>query len=92
MKVKALKISPAYETQLGKAYCGDSLNLIEQLEDPIDLAITSPPFALQRQKDYGNKAQGEYVDWLMQFAFRLKDKLSPTGSLTPPNFRHLSNG
>lgn len=42
--------------------------------------MTSPPFALQRQKDYGNKDQTEYVDWLIEFACKLHDKLAPTGS------------
>ncbi len=47
---------PLYETNLGKAYLGDSLQLLEQLEDnAVNLAITSAPFALLRQKEYGNK-------------------------------------
>ncbi|MHB1127975.1 MAG: DNA-methyltransferase [Bacillota bacterium] len=72
---------PIYETLLGRIYNGDSLDLIPQLEDSsIDLAITSPPFALQRQKEYGNKNQEEYIDWLYQFAILLKPKLKDTGS------------
>jgi site-specific DNA-methyltransferase (cytosine-N4-specific) len=42
--------------------------------------MTSPPFALQRQKDYGNKPQKEYVDWLTQFACRVHRVLKDTGS------------
>lgn len=42
--------------------------------------ITSPPFALQRQKEYGNQAQNEYVDWFLEFAKIAKEKLKDTGS------------
>ena len=71
----------AYSTRLGNAYCGDSLELIPELDDSsVDLAFTSPPFALQRQKDYGNRDQAEYVDWLAQFVSMLRPKLKDTGS------------
>lgn len=71
-----------YKTRLGEAYCGDSLDLINELTDEsVDLCITSPPFALLRQKDYGNKNQDEYVDWLCQFMKKLMPKLKDTGSL-----------
>lgn len=73
--------SPAYSTYLGAAYTGDALELIDALPDAsIALALTSPPFALQRQKDYGNKEQHEYVDWLADFAARLLPKLKEDGS------------
>jgi site-specific DNA-methyltransferase (cytosine-N4-specific) len=42
--------------------------------------MTSPPFALQREKDYGNFDQSEYVDWLMQFGKIAYDKLHEDGS------------
>jgi site-specific DNA-methyltransferase (cytosine-N4-specific) len=46
----------------------------------VDLVITSPPFALQRKKEYGNYDQEEYVDWLLQFAVEVKRVLKDTGS------------
>ena len=77
-----LKMSPAYRTPAGAAYCGDSRELLKHLPDnSIDLVMTSPPFALQRQKAYGNKDQAEYLDWLMDFARLVHAKLKPTGSL-----------
>lgn len=73
---------PAYKTQLGAAYCGDSLDLIKELEDEsVQLVVTSPPFSLQRKKEYGNKEQHEYVDWLAEFAAAAKSKLKESGSL-----------
>ncbi|MBW4444288.1 MAG: site-specific DNA-methyltransferase [Plectolyngbya sp. WJT66-NPBG17] len=71
----------AYVTEKGAAYCGDSLNLLRQLpDDSVQLVMTSPPFALQRQKAYGNKEQHEYVDWLSEFAALVHQKLRQDGS------------
>jgi site-specific DNA-methyltransferase (cytosine-N4-specific) len=71
----------AYVTRFGKAMCGDALDLLGGLaDDSIDLVFTSPPFALQRQKAYGNKDQHEYIDWLAQFAAVVHRKLKRTGS------------
>lgn len=70
-----------YQTKKGKAYYGDSLDLLESLEnESINLVITSPPFALQRQKKYGNLNGDEYIEWLSQFAAKIKDKLKEDGS------------
>lgn len=71
-----------YQTDLGNAYCGDSLNLIDELEDnSVDLVMTSPPYALLNPMEYGNVSQSEYVDWFKQFARKLFPKLKATGSL-----------
>lgn len=71
----------AYRTDAGEAWCGDALELLAILPDnSIDLVITSPPFALQRQKSYGNKDQADYLDWLCNFAEVIFEKLKPEGS------------
>jgi site-specific DNA-methyltransferase (cytosine-N4-specific) len=71
----------AFETLFGKAFIGDSLELLEWLEDgSVNLVITSPPFSLQRKKDYGNAEQHEYVRWLAQFARLIHRKLCNDGS------------
>lgn len=72
---------PSYTTAFGAAYCADSLQLLTQFPDnSINLVFTSPPFALQREKEYGNKQQAEYVDWLGAFAALVLDKLREDGS------------
>lgn len=72
---------PAYTTGHGAAYVGDSRDLLAQLPDnSVNLVITSPPFALLRQKSYGNQSQADYVDWLMTFATLVKQKLADDGS------------
>lgn len=73
--------TPAYTTRLGAAYCSDSLNLLPMLPDSsINLVVTSPPFALQREKEYGNRKQDDYVGWLEQFARLVRRKLRDDGS------------
>lgn len=49
-------------------------------DNSVNLIVTSPPFALQRQKEYGNKDQHEYIDWLTQFAKLAFAKLTSDGS------------
>lgn len=70
-----------YATELGSAYLGDSRELLEYLADnSIDLVVTSPPFALQRQKEYGNVEQESYVDWLLSFSDSVSRVLKEDGS------------
>lgn len=70
-----------YSTKYGECICGDSLELLKTLDDSsVNLVMTSPPFALLRQKSYGNLEQTEYVNWLAQFASLVYDKLTDDGS------------
>jgi DNA modification methylase len=58
-----------------------SLDLLTALpDDSVNLVITSPPFALQRKKEYGNRDQHEYVGWLSEFAALVRQKLRDDGS------------
>jgi len=57
------------------------LDLLKELADcSVNLVITSPPFALQRKKEYGNRDQSEYLDWLTEFAKLVQRKLTNDGS------------
>jgi site-specific DNA-methyltransferase (cytosine-N4-specific) len=76
-----IEVKPLYRTHLGKAIVGDALQLLKQLpENSIDLVMTSPPFALQRKKEYGNKDQDEYVDWLLSFTKEIYRVIKGSGS------------
>lgn len=79
---KKKEINPYYETQFGRAYLMDSLDYMRTLSnDSIDLILTSPPFALTRQKEYGNKQEQAYLDWFMDFAKEFYRIIKPAGSL-----------
>ncbi|MEO6452840.1 MAG: site-specific DNA-methyltransferase [Ginsengibacter sp.] len=76
-----LQSAPSYFTSFGSAYTGNSLDLITEIPDnSLNLVITSPPFALLREKEYGNKSQDDYLDWLTQFARLVLKKLKDDGS------------
>ena len=75
------EITPIYETHLGKAYCADSLELMRSVSPgSIDLALTSPPYALHFKKEYGNADQAEYVSWFIPFSKQIKRILKEGGS------------
>lgn len=73
---------PYYETPKGAAYLGDALFLLKFLPDAsVNLILTSPPFALQRKKEYGNVSADNYVAWFMRFADEFHRVLTDDGSL-----------
>jgi site-specific DNA-methyltransferase (cytosine-N4-specific) len=47
----------------------------------VSLIVTSPPFALQRKKEYGNVAPAAYVEWFNQFTDDFYRILTDDGSL-----------
>jgi DNA modification methylase len=49
-------------------------------DESVDLIVTSPPFALLREKPYGNQDQKAYVAWLCEVGDAAKRVLKPTGS------------
>jgi len=70
-----------YTTEFGSAVCGDSRELLALLDDgSVNLVMTSPPFALQRKKEYGNECQDGYVDWLLEFGRAAFPKIAEDGS------------
>jgi site-specific DNA-methyltransferase (cytosine-N4-specific) len=76
-----LSLEPAYTTDLGRCYHADALDVLRELpDDSVSLVLTSPPFALRRQKAYGNVTPAEYVDWFLPFASEIHRVLRPDGS------------
>ena len=49
-------------------------------DDSINLILTSPPFALTSQKEYGNKTEQNYIKWFLQFSKEFKRLLTQDGS------------
>jgi len=70
-----------YKTHKGVQVCADSIEVLPLMpEESVDLIFTSPPFALLRKKEYGNKNEDEYVDWIRNFGKEAIRVLKPTGS------------
>jgi len=70
-----------YSTAYGVQICADSRVVLTALpEASVDMIVTSPPFALLRQKSYGNHDQASYVEWLLSFGAAAHRVLKDTGS------------
>jgi DNA modification methylase len=83
-KQTRLQLKAAYETRLGRMFCGDSLEILPALIERgirAKLIVTSPPFALVRKKSYGNEDADQYVEWFARFIPYFKEILEPQGSL-----------
>lgn len=65
-----------------RLFVGDCRNILPTLpSDSVDLIVTSPPYADQRQRVYGGVKPDEYVGWFLPISAELKRVLKPTGSL-----------
>jgi site-specific DNA-methyltransferase (cytosine-N4-specific) len=72
---------PSYLTRRGAAYVGDALDFLRAMPDEsVNLVITSPPYALEFKKEYGNEPQANYVEWFLPFAREVRRVLCPDGS------------
>jgi site-specific DNA-methyltransferase (cytosine-N4-specific) len=68
-------------TVCGRAFHADAREVMPHLPgDSVALVFTSPPFALRRQKAYGNVAAADYVEWFWPFAQEIHRVLRPDGS------------
>jgi DNA modification methylase len=82
IKIRQAAAMEAYGTELGTACWGNSLPWLQSIEsDSVDLVLTSPPFALTRQKAYGNETEENYLHWLLPFTSEIWRILKPSGSL-----------
>jgi len=80
-RTKNTALTPYYKTEYGQAYLADSLEYMKYLQDnSVNLVLTSPPFALTSQKEYGNKQEQEYIDWFLKFSEQFKRILTYDGS------------
>lgn len=74
-------IRPAYRTNQGAAFLGDSLEGLRRIPSgTVDLVFTSPPFALTRKKEYGNEPAERYLEWFLPFCEEIKRVLTARGS------------
>ena len=79
------KLTPVFETERGKLYQCDCLDLLPTIpDDSVDCVFADPPFNLR--KHYGVKvnddlAEPQYLQWSYQWLQELSRVLRPGGSL-----------
>jgi DNA modification methylase len=73
---------PYFSTDRGRMVLGNSLDVLAQTpSSSVDLIMTSPPFGLVREKEYGNVPAEEYCLWFRPFAEQFRRVLKDSGSL-----------
>lgn len=71
-----------FTTPAGVAVWGMVESALGLIEDrSVNLVLTSPEFALVAAKEYGNRPEKEWLDWMVELVRTLLPKLTPDGSL-----------
>ena len=79
---KSNEIECFHRTEHGKIINGDSYEFVASLpNNSIDLIVTSPPFGLVREKEYGNVPADNYLCWFRPYATHFFRVLKNSGSL-----------
>lgn len=82
-----IQVNKVYQTTKGTQLIGDSLTILqdekfkEEYKGKINLLFTSPPFDLNKPKEYGNLTKDEYITWFVKYAKPSADIISPDGSI-----------
>ena len=64
-----------------KIIVGDCSEKLKEVEDnSVNLIVTSPPYADQREKTYGGIHPDKYVEWFLPISQELLRVLAPTGT------------
>lgn len=75
------ELKPFYQTSAGAAFLGNSLDVLKAMPDcSANLILTSPPYALQFKKEYGNASKDDYGAWFLPFAREIQRVLADDGS------------
>jgi len=80
-RIEAGHVMLAFSTELGVALWADCKTAFARSDEPIVLALTSPPYPLARARAYGNPTEAQYVDFLCQSLEPIVRRLAPGGSI-----------
>src|ERR1039457_6220008 len=73
--------------------CGDAATLISTLPDcSVNLCLTSPPYAMQRKRQYGGVLETDYPKWMCRVMAALRPKLTHDGSVLIVIRSHVRDG
>ena len=86
---KEIKIN----SNISRVLFGDCLARLKIVKDnSIDLIVTSPPYADQRESTYGGISPDKYVDWFIPRANEFYRVIKPTGTFILNIKEKVSNG
>lgn len=71
----------AFSTDLGIAIWGDCNHVFRKWDEPIFLALTSPPYPLKQQRAYGNVPIEKYCDFICQILEPITKNLVAGGNV-----------
>jgi len=78
---------------MNRIVCGDALLLIPTLPDrSVQLVLTSPPYAMERRRQYGGVPEKEYPAWMVAVMAALRPKLTGNGSVLLVIRSHVRDG
>jgi DNA modification methylase len=75
------KVLLGFSTHLGIALWGSCEDVFAKLDEPIALALTSPPYPLASPRAYGNPTEAQFVDWICRILEPIVKNLLPGGSI-----------
>jgi DNA modification methylase len=70
-------MKPYYETERGKLFLGDSLELLPQLDVEVDLVLTDPPYNIKKD-EWDNIPN--YINWCKLWILEIQRVLKDNGS------------
>jgi DNA modification methylase len=72
---------------------GDCLDVMPTLaHDSVDAVVTSPPYAMQRKKQYGGIPEADYPAWTVAWLAALRPALKERGSVLLNIREHVKDG
>jgi len=83
---KRRKCRPSYVTRFGRIYRGSCEDVLRTYPVTLrrgkcQLLFTSPPFALNRKKKYGNLEGEDYIRWFASLAPLFREQVTSSGSI-----------
>lgn len=71
----------AFSTKLGIAVLGSAKKVFSDIREPTHLCLTSPPYPLQSERNYGNPDEKEFVNWICDTLAPVVENLADGGSI-----------
>lgn len=71
----------AFSTKLGIAVWGDCHDAFRNLNEPVTLIVTSPPYCLAKARAYGGPSEAEYADFIVRALEPVVRHMTPEASL-----------